>query len=67
MAQPAETTAAACSRERCDGCEIRGDLICVATPLDLADFGIMFVNADFSYDLAKDYNSINVGTGISIR
>ena len=25
-------------------CEIQGDLICVATPLDLVDFGILFLN-----------------------
>ena len=44
MEQHIEPAAAACSRQSCDGCEIEGDLICVATPLDLADFGILFVN-----------------------
>jgi len=44
MEQYAAPTAAACSRQSCDDCEIHGDLICVATPLDLADFGILFVN-----------------------
>ena len=44
MEQQAATTAAACSRERCDDCGIQGELICVATPLDLVDFGILFVN-----------------------
>ena len=32
-----------------------------------AKFGMMFVNVDYSHDLAKGYNAINVGTGISIR
>ena len=44
MEQHAEPTAAACSRQSCDDCGVLGDLICLATPLGLADFGILFVN-----------------------
>ncbi len=36
-------TAAACSRETCDGCEIEGKLLCVHTPRDLLDFFVLVV------------------------
>lgn len=44
MERPNVKTAAACSRESCRGCEIEGQLICVATLKDVVDFGILFVN-----------------------
>lgn len=39
----AETTAAACARQSCEGCEIQGKLLCIHTPRDLADFGVLAV------------------------
>jgi len=38
-----KTTAAACSRYTCEGCEIRGRLLCIHTGKDLADFAVLFV------------------------
>ena len=38
-----KTTAAACSRQTCEGCEIQGKLLCVHTRRDLADFAVLFV------------------------
>ena len=37
-------TAAACKRDSCQGCEIKGRLICYADLKDLADFFVLFVN-----------------------
>ncbi len=37
------TTAAACSRQTCEGCEIQGKLLCVHTGRDLADFAVLFI------------------------
>lgn len=39
-----KTTAAACSRQSCAGCEIQGKLMCVHTPRDLLDFGVLFMS-----------------------
>ena len=36
-------TAAACSREDCGGCEIRGKQLCIHTPKDLIDFYVLFM------------------------
>jgi hypothetical protein len=38
-----KTTAAACVRIACDGCEIEGKLLCVHTTLDLMDFIVPFL------------------------
>jgi hypothetical protein len=38
MTPPNKTTAAACSRQTCAGCAIEGELLCIHTPADLADF-----------------------------
>jgi hypothetical protein len=38
-----KTTAAACSRQHCDGCEIQGKLLCIHTLKDLIDFYVLFV------------------------
>lgn len=38
MTQINKTTAAACSRQTCEGCSIEGKLLCIHTPADLADF-----------------------------
>ena len=38
-----KTTAAACSRQTCAGCEIQGKLLCVHTPKDLIDFYVLFI------------------------
>ena len=38
-----KTTAAACSRQTCDGCEIEGKLLCIHTKKDLADFAVLFL------------------------
>jgi len=38
-----KVTAAACSRQTCEGCEIQGKLLCIHTKKDLADFGILFI------------------------
>ncbi len=35
--------AAACSRQTCEGCEIRGRLLCVHTPRDVVGFVVLFV------------------------
>ncbi len=35
------TTAAACARQTCDGCEIEGKLICIHTRADLVDFAVL--------------------------
>ena len=37
-------TAAACSRQSCLGCEIEGQLLCMAGPREVVDFGVLFVN-----------------------
>ena len=34
-------TAAACVRPNCEGCEIRGQLLCIHTKKDLMDFGVL--------------------------
>ena len=38
-----QTTAAACSRHTCDGCEIQGKLLCIHTPKDIVDFYVLFM------------------------
>ena len=38
-----KTTAAACSRQSCEGCEIQGKLLCVHKPVDVVDFGVLAV------------------------
>jgi hypothetical protein len=38
-----KTTAAACSRQVCEGCEIQGNLLCIHTPKDLIDFFVLFI------------------------
>lgn len=38
-----KTTAAACSRQDCEGCEIQGKLLCIHTPKDLVDFFVLFL------------------------
>jgi len=43
MASSDEPTAAACSRQTCDGCEIRGKLLCVHTPRDVVDFYVLVI------------------------
>lgn len=40
-----KTTAAACIRQTCKGCEIEGQLLCIHTGKDLVDFLVLF----FSY------------------
>lgn len=39
--QAGKTTAAACSRQTCEGCEIRGKLLCIHTRRDLLDFAVL--------------------------
>jgi hypothetical protein len=36
-------TAAACSRQTCEGCEIQGKLLCIHTVKDLIDFYVLFM------------------------
>ena len=46
MKAPAEekrATAAACVRASCGGCSIRDRVLCIHTPRDLVDFGVLFV------------------------
>jgi hypothetical protein len=43
VSQARKTTAAACSRQTCEGCEIEGKLLCIHTPRDLMDFAILFI------------------------
>jgi hypothetical protein len=43
MTQTKTPTAAACSRESCDGCEIEGKLLCIHTQKDLMDFFVLFI------------------------
>ena len=38
-----KTTAAACSRQICEGCEIQGQLLCLHTKKDVMDFAILFI------------------------
>jgi hypothetical protein len=38
-----KTTAAACVRQDCEGCEIQGKLLCIHTPKDLIDFYVLFI------------------------
>jgi hypothetical protein len=42
-AQKDKTTAAACARQTCEGCEIEGRLLCIHTPADLADFAVLVI------------------------
>lgn len=44
MRQPTDRTAAACVSETCVGCEIEGKLLCVHTPKDLVDFGVLSIS-----------------------
>lgn len=44
MANTIKTSAAACSRQTCEGCEIQGKLMCVHTPRDLMDFWVLFMS-----------------------
>ena len=44
MEQVSKKTAAACSHQTCRGCEIEGQLVCVATLKDVAEFGVLFIN-----------------------
>lgn len=39
-----KSTAAACSRRTCKGCEIEGKLLCIHTSKDLVDFLVLFVS-----------------------
>ncbi len=39
-----KTTAAACCRQQCEGCDLEGKLLCLHTPWDLMDFGVLFVS-----------------------
>ena len=43
MEQDGKTTAAACARETCEGCEIQGELICIHTRTDLMDFAVLAI------------------------
>jgi len=38
-----KTTAAACSRQTCEGCEIQGKLLCLHTTKDLLDFAVLAI------------------------
>ena len=38
-----KTTAAACLRQECEGCEIEGKLLCIHTAKDLIDFYVLFI------------------------
>ena len=38
-----KSTAAACSRPDCEGCDIQGELLCIHTPKDLIDFYVLFM------------------------
>ena len=40
---PSKTTAAACSRQTCEGCEIQGKLLCIHTKNDVMDFGVLVI------------------------
>jgi hypothetical protein len=39
----AKTTAEACLRQCCEGCEIEGKLLCIHTQKDLIDFYVLFI------------------------
>ena len=41
--ETSKTTAAACSRQTCEGCEIQGKLLCIHTTRDLVDFVVLAV------------------------
>ena len=41
--QTSKTTAAACSRQVCEGCEIKGKLLCIHMREDLVDFVVLFI------------------------
>jgi len=43
MEQDGQTTAAACSRLTCTGCEVQGKLLCIHTPADLLDFIVLVI------------------------
>ena len=43
MSHAIKTTAAACSRQTCEGCEVQGDLFCLHTPKVLLDFVLLAV------------------------
>jgi hypothetical protein len=38
-----KTTAAACSRQTCEGCEVHGRLLCIHTREDLMDFAVLVI------------------------
>jgi hypothetical protein len=43
MSAQNNSTAAACARETCEGCEIREKLLCIHTPADLMDFVVLVI------------------------
>ncbi len=43
MDRQEKTTAAACARQTCAGCEIEGRLLCIHRPADLLDFAVLAV------------------------
>ena len=43
MKEEGKTTAAACSRLTCEGCEIEGKLVCIHTQRDLIDFSVLAI------------------------
>lgn len=43
MEQTTKSTAAACTRDVCDGCDIEGKLLCIHTQRDLIDFAVLFI------------------------
>ncbi|UCC61109.1 MAG: hypothetical protein JSV02_04625 [Dehalococcoidia bacterium] len=41
--QSPRPTAAACSRDTCEGCAIQGKMLCIHTGKDLVDFAVLFI------------------------
>ena len=70
MEQDGKTTAAACARETCEGCEIQGDLICIHTRTDLMDFAVLailvFIPLIAGMIIAKFWVGLAVWIGLAV-
>ncbi len=58
------TTAAACSRHACEGCEIEGQLLCLHTPADLMDFYMLFIGWAIPFFAGMIIGKFWIGLGV---
>jgi len=65
-----EITAKACARQTCEGCEIKGKLLCVHTRQDLANFWVIFMGFAIPFFagmiLGKHWAGLIIWIGLAI-